>query len=694
METRETIRIGSQLFINKEDTPEQVRRWVCQMGENGLLVIRLFMVWEQLEPEKDKWEFANYDACFDQALECGLAVVPTLMSGSPPGWMHLTDSMQELADLDDPSFEASSANYIDQVVKRYRDHPAMDSWILWNEPTRVIGQGPHGEQAYVRYLEEALGSITAFNAVSYRQFRSFTELAKAGCGRGQEGQLPFRSFAEQMVRSRFSVHNLCLHLAFIRDRIRRLDTRHPVHINPHNLQRELQHKGQSIWREAELADFLGCSAHPMWHSLRFPGRRWGQSVAFFADLMKSATLHPAGLFWVTELQGGTTLYSSSHPYTPSGDVVRQWIWEGLGSGARAVVFWCFNSRSGGYEGGEWSLLNQLEQPSPRLEAARETAELLKRHGGLLELSTPEPPQVLIVYSEASCALGEAEGQGTEPACPRNKNMYMDAIAGAWLMCSDLSIPVIFRNEERFVREPIPDSVQAVLLPNTIVLGQADLVRLELFAKGGGVIIADGLCGMKDAAGNIDRESLRRVAALFGAAVQDIETDDSGLLMTDDSGTTCPGWFYRLLLALEEESLPAAWFEDGRPAVSLRALGTGRLIRVGTIFFQSYFANPDERLLAFFGGLIESSLNRQDLIRLDNGSSNLRLRRLAHPQGAVVILINTGQTSAKASLLAATSGQLIDLATGRILEVTDSTFPCHLEVEGNGTEVWFFRRNDA
>lgn len=71
------VRLGSQLYINKTDTPEQVSAWVRQMHEAGLRVIRLFMVWDQLEPREGEWDFSNYDACFETAVQCGMTVVPT-----------------------------------------------------------------------------------------------------------------------------------------------------------------------------------------------------------------------------------------------------------------------------------------------------------------------------------------------------------------------------------------------------------------------------------------------------------------------------------------------------------------------------------------------------------------------------------------------------------------------------------------
>jgi len=60
-------RIGSQLFINRTDSPKQARVWVDQMDAVGLKVIRLFMLWDLVEPRKDQWTWEVFDAVFDQA---------------------------------------------------------------------------------------------------------------------------------------------------------------------------------------------------------------------------------------------------------------------------------------------------------------------------------------------------------------------------------------------------------------------------------------------------------------------------------------------------------------------------------------------------------------------------------------------------------------------------------------------------
>lgn len=684
------LRIGSQLLINEEDTPQQVRDWVLQMSENGLKVIRLFMVWGQLEPRAGEWTFDKYDACFEQASMSGLTVVPTLMSGSPPGWMRLTNSMQDLADLDDPSYKERAADYIANVVKRYRDHPALDSWVLWNEPTLQPGQGIHGRSSYIRYLRQVFGSIDGYNAIGYKKFDSFEQMEQEENTAAAKGQLPFRSYAEQLGKVRFAVHNLSGQLRWISEQVRRYDALHPLHVNPHNVQRELQSKGQSVWSEAEQADFLGCSAHPMWHSIRFPEQRWGQSIAFFADLMKSATLHPEGLFWVTELQGGTTLFSAHAPYTPSAATIKQWIWEGLGAGAKAVVFWSFNSRSVGYEGGEWALLNQLGEPSPRLLAARKAAELLQRHSELLARTGPEAPRAIVLYSEASCALGEAEGSGTDPANPRNKNMGLDAIAGAWLMCSDLSWPILLRNETRLVQEDIPPSVRLVVLPNTFVLGEAALDRLEEFVRRGGFVIADGLCAMKDAEGRICSRSLASVASRFGAEAEDIEAGGPMPELTMEDKDRFQGWFYRLPLRVNEGASVLARFADGRSAIVRRRSGEGAWIRIGTVLFQAYFARPDADKLRCFERLAMSGAGDPPIgLRLASREDRLRLQRLAHPEGAVIVLHNRGRET-EAAVISDSAGRLIDLESGWEAELKEG-LPVRLPVvPEEGTAIYFFR----
>lgn len=651
----ERVRLGSQLFINKDDTEADIRRLVRSMKEHKLELIRLFMFWDHLEPRPGEWRYVLYDACFDEAARQGLSVVPTLMSVSPPGWMRLTDGPQSVANLDDPDFLPLARTYIRNVVLRYKDHPHLDSWILWNEASRRITRNAHSQRAYVAYLQQKYGDIEQVNRLSYHQYERFEDLLAVATD-GDSYSQPFKAFGEQLAWKRFAVHNLMAQLRFIRDEIRRWDDRHPIHVNPHNLAGDMHEAGQSIWQEREIVDFLGCSAHPMWHSVRFPEGRLGQSVAYFADLMRSSTPDPDRKFWVTELQGGATLYSAVRPMTPSRAELGLWMWESIGAGAKAIVFWCFNARTGGYEGGEWSLLNQLEQTSPRLSAVLEVAERLERHRPVYEAAMPPRPRILLLYSEASWLLGtvEAGGQSREAANPRNPNMYADALAGAYLMCSDLSLEVDFVNERLLLDGDRLARASALILPGAVALSAELLAVITRFAAQGGTVIADGLTGWKDAEGRLNRDVQQRTAALFGAAIEDIVTTSEDLTFPSDFGIW-EGWFYRLPLQLQGGEAIGA-FADGTTAIVRHAVGQGRAIRIGTSLFQRYFADPHQGNLAALKSLLAEVIDGEPCALL-NGGAGLRLRRLDHPGGFVLVLLNYSHEPQRALLRFRSAGAL-------------------------------------
>ncbi|MBD2862688.1 beta-galactosidase [Paenibacillus oceani] len=688
----QSIRIGSQLFINKDDSPERVRSLVRLMKRHELELIRLFVFWDHVEPRPGVWEFANYDACFDEADRQRMGVVPTLMSVSPPGWMKLSGGPQSYADLDAEHYFERSAAYIDRLVTRYRDRPSLDSWILWNEASRKISRNDNSVRAFIRFMRDRYDDdISLVNRAYFHQFGSFEELASSALT-GNPNAAEFKIYAEWLDWLRFSVDNLTAQLRKIRDRIRLHDPDHPIHVNPHALQSDLHASGQSIWREREVVDFLGCSAHPVHHSTRFPVERWGQSVAFFADLMKSATPDPDRKFWVTELQGGMALFSGGIPYNPGRETIRRWMWEGIASGAKAVVFWSFNARNNGWEAGEWAMLNRLEEPSPRLDAAREVSAFLKEHDPIFAGTSPERAGVTVYYSEKTWALGTVEGKTSEAASPRNRNMYADAAAGAYMLFSDLSYEVDFINESLLLEPGALQHTKLLVLPNIVCMSERELEVVQAFTERGGTVIADGLPAWKDADGRLDQGATERAERLFGCRVEDVEIDSGPIALFGECGSrTFDGWFYRAPLRAGEHSRAIAAFGDGRPAATRYAVGAGCALRIGTLLFQHYFVYQPEASKKWLGHLIAGVVPR--CAELQNGDWTLRLRQLEHERGKVLVLIHYGDEAASARIRFDADGIVRDLhdkrdypvAAGQLLELSVGEAPVRVyfwEPSGN------------
>lgn len=675
-----TIELGSQIFINDNDSPDKVKRWVRQLHDSGMKLIRLFIIWGQVEPSKGVWDFRNYDACFEEAEKRGLRIIPTLMAASPPGWMQLTYGPQIPADIDDKVLWEMGLSYVKKVVERYNASPALDSWILWNEPDRNIKITENSMKAFQKYLAYLYkNNISRLNELYYRKYSSFDEVDVTSEVLDSAG---FRGYAERLDWMRFAVFNLCEKLTDIKNEIRKTDKQHPVHVNPHNIAQSYMKMGQSIWSEAKIVDFMGCSAHPSWHSVRFKRDRIHQSVAYFADLIKSVTKDPEGKFWVTELQGGTNIYSAFKYMCPTYKDIEHWLWESIGAGAWAVVFWCFNTRNKGFEGGEWGLLNQEEEPSERLEAISSVAKLLEKNRDLFDNTKPKKPDVWMLYSENSWRLSLVEGIGTDIDNARNAQMVPDALCGAYLMCADLGLDVAFIDEERFVEQGL-EKEAVLIVPSTNSLEYSTCSALEEFVKNGGTLIADGLCGMKETNGVIARDNKLVIDRIFGSRLMDIESSEIDFnISLENEQKSIDGWFLKCTLENTESVNILGKFNDGKTAIVKHKYHLGSAIRIGTIFFQKYLSKPNNNDLNFLKSILPKN---EEKLTLVNVAYNLRMRILKSEESDIVILMNRGnKTTAK--LIFASEADLYSLdGKDKDYHVADS-----LEIDMGDEEIKLFK----
>src|ERR1017187_10460466 len=83
--TAETPLIGAQIWIEPGQPPAQIDGWFRQLSVAHMPVARLFLMWPDLEPKKDEWDFALYDEAFRAAEKYHVRIVATLTpSGLPP----------------------------------------------------------------------------------------------------------------------------------------------------------------------------------------------------------------------------------------------------------------------------------------------------------------------------------------------------------------------------------------------------------------------------------------------------------------------------------------------------------------------------------------------------------------------------------------------------------------------------------
>lgn len=251
------LRVGTEFFLNRTETRESVERHFRLMHENGLTLVRIFVIWDDVERTPDHWDFTGYNWIYDAAAKSGIKIVATLCAEDPPGWVKRTPFYHNRTNLNDPEIRKHATIYIEKVVSRYRNHPAQGVWLLMNEPTKYDTE-PSTLRAFGDWLHAKYGTIDELNKHWFRPLANFSDVQIT-----PEQLSEYWTDYHPIVDWReFNIDNLVDQLLWIKGQIQALDTSHPTHINVTAPTGGAY--GQDVWKEKRIVDILGASIHPAW----------------------------------------------------------------------------------------------------------------------------------------------------------------------------------------------------------------------------------------------------------------------------------------------------------------------------------------------------------------------------------------------------------------------------------------------
>lgn len=121
--------IGAEVFLDRAASPEQVETWFHMLAQYKMPLARIFV-----PPSKD---LDLCDTYFRAAEKEGVKITATLGGEPTP----------------------ENARWITEVVERYRQSPALDSWILTNEPGWSPRAGAVEQARFCEWLKARYGSI-------------------------------------------------------------------------------------------------------------------------------------------------------------------------------------------------------------------------------------------------------------------------------------------------------------------------------------------------------------------------------------------------------------------------------------------------------------------------------------------------------------------------------------------------------
>lgn len=617
-----TPSIGAQVYIEPGQTAEEIEGWFSIMAEYNMTVCRIRMDETHMAQADGSWDFTLYDAAFEAAGRRGVRVFATLFpanTGTGVGGFKFPKDEAHLASIE---------RYIRAVVPHFSKHPALFAWVLQNEPG-VGGVLPKGA-----YTEQALSEWKASNPLPAD---------------------PNGFMREDFREPEFIRQHTTAYLSWIAGEIEKYDPGRHLHVNSHMLFVTLPEYEFPAWRK--LLSSFGASMHPSWHFGYFERDQYPVAMGANNDIIRAGAGEKP--FWVTELQGGNNSYSGFNPLTPSAEEVEQWLWASLFSGAEGIIFWCLNPRKAGLEAGEWSLLDFLDEPTDRMEAAGAIAEWLTKHPDFAK-ARPHTANVHILYNRQSMYLQRKR----EVRSVEVEQYFEGRLPGA-------TIKSVLAHYEALLEQGITPEIgsmddfdwkargragASVVIPHQIVMPRRHWERLKNFVAEGGQLLFTGLSAHFDEYGQNIMTGGFPFREVLGGQVREFRVMGNAFSMLLD-GQELPAHLWQGTLAVDEGEV-LSYAQDSLPVVLQHQYGKGRTLWIPSPIGLAAWQQDNTPLAQLLQAWLENAESPQ--VRFRGHHPGVTMKTMASGAALYSLLINKNDYPKQIAL------EFSDLRFGQIL----------------------------
>jgi beta-galactosidase GanA len=510
-------------------------------------------------------------------------------------------------------------------------------------------------EAFGKWLESKYGTVDKLNQRWFRPLQKFSDV-QLSADQWNSYWVDYASFVDW---HEFNDDNIVEILKWIKSQIRKYDSVHPTHINP---------TGGNRWKDSQVVDFLGASIHPAWLFGDYNRKQFGLAFAYYVDLLASAAGPKP--WWVTELQGGPTIYTGRRPMNPTTDELMLWLWDAYGAGCKGVVFWLWNPRVLGREGGEWQLVSLRATPSDRPAAAKSVLDAVSRMPFIVE-AIPQRPKAAILYNRQSLLLVEIDGQTQH----RTHEAAL-SLMGCHKALRRKHVPTAFLDIDQ-LKSGKASGYDVLYLPYCYSIDDGGVEALKDFVQNGGTLWADGLVGWKNEYGDIRPDLPGGLSEVFGwtSYVAGVEPVEEPYSVTGAGELGGELWKIRLQLQGAQVVMRD---REGRSFATEHAFGKGKAIYYGAAVTLAYFQRDNPQVLEWIAAPAINA-NSDSLVQLVRAPDQVGFRSLHHPSGPLAILTNWGQDTEIEIRFRGRYGTVTDPLTNTEVKVTHREQSTYVEL---------------
>jgi beta-galactosidase len=591
-------------------------------------------MWGAIEVAPGRYDWRDYDRMMDLAAQNGIKVVIAELITSAPEWAYrkypharyvasdgsvansgigpstATGGFPGLC-LDNPDVRAAAERFLSALVERYRNHPALLGYDLWNEntygggsPTKMYCYCEGTKRKLREWLRrryenpERVGRV--WNRYSYASWDDV------------EPPHNFGGYPESLDWLQFRIDNAFALFHWRVELFRTLDPRHMI--AAHGVAGTLESLPSSAhdeWRSAAEVDTWGFT----FVASRKGDEPWKQFQA--VDLVRGGSRGKP--FWHAEAEAGPLWMQPQVIGRPREDGripdendVRLWNMVSCAGGATGILYPRWRPLLDGPLFGAFGAFGMDGSVTPRAEMAGKFARWANSHPDLWA-SPPVQGDIGLVFAPESELFNYVQQGST--------NFYAQSIRGAYQAFFDSNIQADFVSLDDIANYKI------IYLPYPVMLKRDTVEALRKYVEQGGTLISEGLPAYFGDHGRAGQTQPNYgLDQVFGAHERYVEFTPDLLdkLSLEVQGKKIFGRYF----LQEYEAMggqPSGHYPNGHVAAVENHYGKGKTLLIGTFPGGGYYLHHSAEAKAFFAGLLKLA-NLEPQLRSSSASAQARLHR--------------------------------------------------------------------
>ena len=349
-----SIVIGAQYYRPPNPPRSDWERDLQLMANSGMNTVKFWACWSWMNPERDHFDFEDLDALMEIAGRVGLKVVLNVILEDAPYWLEEDHPEARYCDADGRDIQLGAAMntpgggwpglcfdnaavaeagfvFLEAVVARYKDHPTLLAWDVWNEPhlepasyfpDRIYCYCAASTSRFRRWLQLRYKTLQTLNARWARRFSGWSQVHPPRL---------FEAVPDMMDWREFWFENLRAWLDARVARIKALGAAQPAmtHVALSGFTGQMATHTLDEWTLAPAVDGFGTSSFPTWLMNDDP-------VEHLMSLDAARAAAAGKPFWQSELQGGRGRRNgASSTQHPRREVLTLEMWNAFAAGRAA-----------------------------------------------------------------------------------------------------------------------------------------------------------------------------------------------------------------------------------------------------------------------------------------------------------------------------------------------------------------------